>query len=171
LLRGQYDLVIGVNRAAEAFQCDYWVALDTRTFGMTVPMGRPVLVTSAIHYKKMCAQWSGATEYEHLDHRSLVPHKLSPGWGTKSLLAAVALAYARGAKEITCYGVDWEGTEDFDGKTFPGQKRTAKRWEREARQFSALVNALARKGTVVRRVTLGTSEQTSALGTQGIRRS
>jgi len=151
-LREKYDIIIGVNRAVEAFECDYWVALDTRTFGMTKVVGRPVLVTNALHYRKMCTESPEAREFRHLDPKTIVPRKLCPGWSTKGLLAAVAVAHAKGAEEVDCYGVDWEGTADFDGKTFPGQKRTAKRWQKETRLFSKLAQILAKRGTTVRRI-------------------
>ncbi len=146
-----YDIVITVNRAAEAFPCDYWVALDTRTFGMTTPIGHPLLVTSVPHYQKMCLQWPEAKEFKYIDYRSLADHKLAPGWSTKGLLTAVVVGYAKGATVIDCYGVDWKGTEDFDGKTFPGQKRTEKRWEKEARRFETLRKILEKRGVFVTR--------------------
>ena len=151
--RSRYELIVGVNRAAEAFQCDYWVALDTCTFGMTQALGHPVLVTSAAHYRKMCLQWPGAADFESLDPKTLASHKLAPGWTTKGLLTAIVVAYAKGAGVIDCLGVDWEGTEDFDGKTFPGQVRTAKRWEKEARWFDILKTILGKQGVSVTRMT------------------
>jgi len=151
-IRERYDLIVGVNRAVELLECDYWVALDTRTFGITNVSGKPILVTSSVHYRKMCQEWPRAREFEHLDHKTLVQRKLSPGWSTKGLLTAVVLACAKGATNIDCYGVDWKGTADFDGKTFPRQKRTRKRWEKETRRFGQLSQALAKRGVMVRRV-------------------
>ena len=151
-LREEYETVVGVNRAAEAFACDDWVALDVRTFGMTAPMGRPTIVTSLPHFRAMCREWPGAREYPHLDPRDVVPQSLRREWATKGLLTAVAVAWARGADVIDCFGLDWEGEADFDGRTFAGQKRTVERWQREAEQFARLAADLARRGAAVTRV-------------------
>ncbi len=151
-IRERYDLVVGVNRAAEVFECDYWVALDTRTFGMTRVVGRPMIVSSAVHYRRMCAEWPEARTFEHLDTATLASRKLPHSWSTKGLLTALVVAHSKGANTIDCYGVDWKGVRDFDGQTFPGQKRTTKRWDREARQFAKLKEALLSLNTTVRRI-------------------
>jgi hypothetical protein len=151
-LHERYDLLVGVNRAAELLPCGWWVALDVRTFGMTRPIGRPVLVVSDAHFRKMGLEWPEARAFEHLAPATFAARGLPPDWSTKGLLVAIVLAHVRGATVIDCAGVDWTGVEDFDGKTFAGQKRTARRWEREARQFARLSDALGRRGVAVRRV-------------------
>ena len=150
--RQEYDLLIGVNRAVEAFECDYWVALDVRTFGMTSPLGTPILVASRRHYKRVTHEWPEARRFQHLDHHSLKVPQLTSTWTTKGLLTAIVLAFTRDAQVIDCYGVDWAGVQDFDGKTFPKQIRTPKRWEKEAQQFEQLRTALGERGVMVQRV-------------------
>jgi hypothetical protein len=150
--RPQYDLTIGVNRAVEAISCDYWVALDTCTFGLTMVVGKPMLVTGKGHYRQMCRRWPAAEEFEHLDLMGLTTKHLPSRWRTKSFLTAIVLAYTKGATEIDCYGVDWKGSADFDGRTFPEQKRTEKRWAKESRSFEELKAALRRRGVTVARM-------------------
>jgi hypothetical protein len=100
----------------------------------------------------MCLQWPQAQDFEHLDLGTLAARGLPHGWSTKGLLTAAVLAFSKGADTIDCYGVDWTGDQDFDGMTFPGQKRTASRWEGEARQLARLKQALSRLNITLTRI-------------------
>ena len=151
-MAGEYDLVLGVNRVAQMFECDFWVVLDAYTFGMTEVRGCPVIVTGAKQYETMCVGYPDAQKHEHLDHKKIKVPIMEVPWRSKGLLTAVIVAYSKGAKVIDCYGVDLKGTADFDGKTFDRQMRSANRWRKERKKLARLTRALARLGTVVTRV-------------------
>jgi len=151
--RAGHDVRIGVNRAAEAYRCDYWVALDAHTFGMCEPVGRPVLVCRTATYTKMCRRWPAAGEFEHLATNRLPgPRTRSKlRWRAYSATTALVLAAHLRSGSVDCWGVDWAGRADFDGYTHPRQRRDGRRWDRERKIWTALCDLLAADGVTVAR--------------------
>ena len=160
--REGYDVRIGVNRAVEAYRCDYWVALDRRTFGMTKPLGRPTLVSHDSAYRQMCRQWPEAETFPHLSYQSLDPLSPRVRWRKFSATTALVLASHLGASSIDCWGADWTGETDFDGYTHRRQNRTLSRWRQEARLWQTVCELLAERGATVRRV--GHADTVTAAG-------
>jgi len=58
------------------------------------------------------------------------------------------------ANVVHCYGMDWDGTADFDGRPDEGTTRGPGRWAREAGLFERLREELARRGTDLERIRL-----------------
>lgn len=155
--RGPYDLTVGVNRAAGFTDCDLWVMLDARTFSMTAPRGRPVVICSADQWKIVLGAHPEAAALAHLDHTRFPFSKAPVGWHTKGLTVAIVAAYLRGARRIDCFGVDWTGLADWDGYHVASQKRSAKRWDAEKDLYGDLVDLLVNgdEHCVIRRVSSG----------------
>jgi len=149
-----YRLIVGVNRAAQFTPCDIWVALDARTFGETKALGRPVLVTATDQYEIMCKQHAKARKLEHRSSADLSFPRTPVAWHTKGLTTAIVVAYLQGAREIDCWGVDWSGVADWDGRALPTQKRSPKRWREEEDLFSDLIDLLSNgdENCMIRRI-------------------
>ena len=131
--RNGYGLVIGVNRAGNVEKCDYLVALDPHTPGWCDLRHRPTLVCARTVRDEAILDCEAV---KHLPFLELSKDWLGPGapkWWTKSLTTALVLAFVKGADAIDCYGVDWQGIEDFDGFTDARQKRGRERWKKEIR--------------------------------------
>ena len=148
-----FDLVVGVNRAANLVACDYWVTLDRHTVKMSDPLGEPPVIAAP----GMLGNITNA--HPEIRVRANVP--VDRRWieGTKvrwwrwGLTVAIGFATSRGADRIELYGVDWRGTDDWDGLNVPKMKRSPGRWARERRVFDRLVGVLAARGVTVVRMT------------------
>jgi hypothetical protein len=156
------DLLIGVNRAALAYGCDVWAALDYTSDGKGVQpggiirwrkdvIGNPVLLTTRTSLAALARRgepWGGqAVTVE--EFAGFVP--LQIGWTLYSMTAAVVYAAWRGAKRIDLYGCDWAGTADHDG-VMAGGNRSAERWSSERTICeSKLFPALKERGIEVTR--------------------
>jgi hypothetical protein len=147
------DLLIGVNRAAAARRCDVWAAGDApmvERYASDV-LGTPLLLTdqgTASTLFNAGKLWRGET-FIFQDLSSFCPLPLQ--WDLFS--ATVALVYAawRGCSSIRTYGMDWSGTQDFDGVGGFGN-RSPERWELErAIILNRLVPWLSGKGITFER--------------------
>ena len=153
--RDGYDCRIGVNRAAGAFLCDYWVALDVHTAGMTEPMGSPVIVNRENIHRRMCREHPYVKRLQHLNYTRLsfrTDDKRKIHWGRFSATVALVLAANLSAKQVDCFGIDWRGEEDFDGFTFIKNRRSDRRWQREQQLWRQVCKTLSSKGAVIRRI-------------------
>lgn len=114
---------IGVNQAATAFICDYVVFPDRgHTHKPLISeinekiMGKPVFI-------------------ERLDDRlrSLFDRDMSVKWYRSSSCTALAWAAAMGKRTPVVYGVDWEGSSNWDNSETELQRkwRHAQRWKGE----------------------------------------
>jgi hypothetical protein len=153
-----HDLCIGVNRAAGAMRCDYWVALDVHTAGITTPRGEPVVVNKPNIHRQMCGEFPYVSQLAHLSVEGLRlrrPGSEKINWQRFGLTVAVVLAAELGAARVDCFGVDWCGQSDFDGFRHIRNRRTESRWQRERQLYHQVVAALAERGVLVRRMTGG----------------
>jgi hypothetical protein len=150
--QGDYELVIGVNRAATAFHCDVWVACDWSLVQRVRDeiKGNPILFTNSMSARRIARDgpmWPRRVErFEELNDADGDP--ISPT--SFSSLAAVWYAVANGATTIRVYGADMSGKLDFD-KVLAGETRTDARWERERELWQAMTEKLAKKNIVVAR--------------------
>lgn len=169
-------VVIGVNRAAEVFPCDWWCAADHETIGgmrpMSGPGGRPRLCTQQQAIVLAHEKWpecgfvqpmilpANVRTFERLGQETDCP--LKSGWTRLSMLAAMVLAenLMRGggalvaeARRIDLYGCDWIGLMDFDGTTPRGAEvgRSDYRWGNERAHFDRVAAWLRGKGIEVER--------------------
>ena len=149
---GDCELVVAVNRAATYLHADYVTLLDPYTFGWCRDegfKGKPGIVAARDIYEQMCAAFPEAEHHRFLQRKNdWLP---VPGlqWFTKGLTTALVLAYVKGADQIRCYGVDWLGTEDFDGFTNGRQQREPKRWANEISLVRAVCHQLTDRGVRV----------------------
>ena len=159
---GEFQLVIGVNRAVGRFRCHSWVMLDARTFRLVVPVGQPVIVASRAVYKLACASNPDAVRHAFLAHRpGLVPTD-EVRWNAFGSTTAIELAARLGARQIDVFGMDMAGDKDFDGYCDDRQDRTTERWAREGRTVQELFAALAKRGVSCHRYTAGSKQEVSA---------
>lgn len=165
-------VVIGVNRAAEAFACDWWTAADHESIGGMNPVGSPRLCTPQQAIVLAHGKWPDSARVQRLIHPSNVRSferlgqetdcPLKNGWKTLSMLAALVLAenlMQKGAEgsdlRIDIYGADWAGTLDWDGYAGPGVEvgRSAYRWKNERTHYDRMEAWLKAKGVIVTRHT------------------
>jgi hypothetical protein len=150
------DLVIGVNRAALAHECNVWATLDYPMIRDNADklLGRPNLLTrrqTLIDIARRPARLQRFAEVRMVDDLDdFCPPTL--GYGRFSSAAALIYAAERGATQIDVYGADWAGTADFDGVN-AGENRGAARWQAEAELWLGhLVPWLAHRGVKVNRL-------------------
>jgi len=142
-------LFLGVNRAVEAIECQYWVAIDWKTIDEGHPIGSPEIITIETARQKLAKPVSRA--YRTKANRPDMPPEKT-GWLNYSSLLAIASAYDLGCKEINVYGADMSGLKDWDGNQNGRVCRTEKRWIKERKQFDSLCGWLAGKGVKVTRI-------------------
>ena len=152
--RDGYDPVIAVNRAAGAYHADYWVCLDQNSFEACQPVGRPTIVCAHATYNGICARWPDARHHDWKLHKPGAVETHQIPWAKYSATTALELAARLGATQVDCYGIDWNGTEDFDGYEHAEHNRTAERWADEGRIFADLTAELHRRGVRIRRITI-----------------
>lgn len=158
--REGYDVLIGVNRAAGRFACDYWAMLDAVPFYHTTPIGAPAALCQYPEWVKVLkyiADGGNPCPHRHLDLKDvdawLRPELHGvPARFKYSMLAGITLAHAIGAVEVDVYGADWAGTQDFDGVELAKNCRDDRRWRLEKEGFHVLTTSLLNFGTRVRRV-------------------
>ena len=147
-----YDLVIAVNRAVNAYRCDYWVCLDSWTYKeMADPIGRPTIVCRKAIREQIEAMHDGM-QLVQLDFSNPDDIDLSTEgakWPQFGSTISVALAVSLGATRIDCYGIGLTGRKDFDGFTDKRQRRTKGRWRVERRIFEQFIPWLESRGVEV----------------------
>lgn len=147
----EFDVRIGVNRAAEKFRCDWWAVGDWQAIvghGMAAlqPLGDPQVFTLD-------------TSIESMDLRSLRVAKPLAGfkstcgylnppirWATWSATAGVVLARHIGATSLDVFGVDMSNTPDVCNK--PG-RHGPDRWQRERPVWEACIQWIRSQGVRV----------------------
>jgi hypothetical protein len=150
--QGDYELVVGVNRAATAYCVDTWCACDWQLIlrEWDDVKGVPLLFTnspSARYLSRHDFKWPRRVErFEDFKDGDGVP--LAPT--SFSSLAAVWYAVAKGATTIRVYGADMEGTKDFDNVA-AGETRTETRWQHERKLWAGMTEQLKERGIVVAR--------------------
>lgn len=138
-------LTIGVNRAAIAYGCDWWAALDSPLIiDGEQPSGSPRLFTSRETFDRLVRNRSPWADRMGAVADDLLP----PEWRIFTAPAALALAAYLGATRIDVYGADWTDAADFDGVT-PTSDRSTARWAREIPIWAAVVEWLGVRGTRV----------------------
>jgi hypothetical protein len=145
-------LFLGVNRAVGFRECDYWVALDWKSFSDVEPMGNPQKITAETSAKKEQHEFSKI--YKHKDPNEGLP-PVNMQWTCYSTLCAIVAAYDMGCREINIYGADMAGVEDWDSGQVARAIRTESRWERERKYFFELCRWMSEHGASVRRVNNG----------------
>jgi hypothetical protein len=149
---GDYELVVGVNRAATAYRTDVWCACDWQVIQRErdVVIGIPLLFTnspSARYLWRHQSPWPRRVErFEDFKDGDGVP--IAPT--SFSSLAAVWYAVAKGATTIRVYGADMEGVKDFDD-ALAGENRSETRWQVERRLWGQMTEQLKGRGILVAR--------------------
>ena len=148
-------VVIGVNRAAVAHCCDYWVAGDdlaVAKIGQNV-LGRPLLFTTGDvlgQIRDGRLAWTGQVRRWEELYEELPPSP--PAWTLFSLTAAIALAAWLRFDRIEIFGCDWTIAGDFDGDVSTISGRSEQRWAHERERYDALCVRLAARGVSVIRI-------------------
>lgn len=158
-----YGVFVGVNRAVEAFPCDWWVFNDVQAFGFIRPQRRPNIFTLAP--TRRCIENDerhrvAAVGFQWFDDRecnSDCPTDLH--WRQYSMTMALVLCEKFNAGHIDIFGCDWSGSHDWDG---PDQSpisggRSDYRWQNEMHHFSVLEGWLRKRGVSVQRVLIDES--------------
>lgn len=155
--RGDYAVLVGVNRAVGFVECDYWVMLDAISYELVEPIGDPIVVTAADQWREV--RRIGSVAERAKKARTITPDCVNASlpreltrWRTWSATTAIALAFHIGATWIDCYGMDWKGQADYDGHMHPNHGRDDSRWMRERIQYNDLRGVLKDRGATVRRI-------------------
>jgi hypothetical protein len=153
---GGYAAVFGVNRAAGLVACDYWVHLDM-IFHLLVqagepPIGTPTIITHRSCWKQTMRNWPSMESWPWLDVRTMDYIDAEARWRVFSCTTAPVAAAHLGYKHLDAYGVDWNGTTDYDGKNYGTPNRGEDRWRDERKIWDYVTRALASRGVTLRRV-------------------
>lgn len=131
-----FGMVIGVNRAATAYRCNWWSVGDAETYWRYQPTLKGLPLT-----------WTHQNTAERIGrHAGLFTGK-SYGrderktWTLYSATAGLWLAGALGT-QVICYGCDMAGELNWDGSAEPTADRTPARWERERAAWNGLLATL-----------------------------
>jgi hypothetical protein len=159
--RRVFDLVIGVNGAAAAYQCDWWSAGDYQTIhGFTpteninspVVIGKPNIYTIANsrdwlfdNRKDLCSDGR-----QILAWTDLIPlYSPPPEFDNHSGPSALVLAKHLGSTAIHTFGVDMTGDKYVDGST--NHRCNEERWAVERHEWAVLVDWLRQFNITVQR--------------------
>lgn len=138
--------IIGINRAATAYACDWWACIDLETVLANAKQvkGKPGLLTNH----------ATAQSLPHFAEIRLI-ESLFDAWprtpaaySIYSATSGAVLAAALGATVIDVYGCDLAGTLDWDG-TAAGKWRTDDRWKSERELWMLLRDVLAGRGVTL----------------------
>jgi hypothetical protein len=159
--RTVHDHVIGVNRMAADYPCDFWAFNDHEAFGwwpaIPGPSGKlPTIFTSNQAHSligKQEAHRDRRDDYDWLFYPQIqTTCPADAHWTNYSMLVAMVLAQYLGARRIFIYGYDGEGTTDYDGAAERRPGRHLERWKNEAHWFGHVSAWLRRCGVMVTRV-------------------
>jgi hypothetical protein len=124
---GSDALFLGVNRAVEAWECDYWCAIDWKTIDEGKPKGKPEIITVISAKQRLRHEVCKAYGTPACDG-DMPPR--DTGWQNYSALLAIAAAYDMGFEWIEVYGADMKGVEDWDGQKVGRVRRSESRWDK-----------------------------------------
>lgn len=149
-----HDVVIGLNRAASAYPCDYMVFTDHEAFQWYPPMGTPILCTSAVALTRLQPH-RGIGRYQKITHEQIAGDALEEYfWRNLSVTVAVVLADHLAGTELHLHGVDCVGIEDWDGARPPRPAgRSNHRWQNEEHRLGHLLAWAIKRGMDVTRHT------------------
>ena len=149
-----HDVYIGVNLAAQAFPCGWFVFKDRRALEEMPPLCRPILVTNphAAEYMQYDAAVRAEWKWLTFDAFSTIGCPADTKWQHFTMTCAMVLAAYLGARHITLYGVDWRGDTYFDGSKAIRGGLHAARFAAEAARFAAVSAWLEDVGVSVTRV-------------------
>lgn len=148
-------LTIGVNRAACAYKCDWWVFLDFAIFRdwRATVIGKPSIYTTRNCVYEITRRGlpNSIAEYtvKTLDDNPTP----KTGWTLLSSCAALVLSKDLGFDEIDVFGADWTDSPDYDGVKTIGMNRGANRWNNKERPWWN--NTIAALGITVTRIKHG----------------
>jgi hypothetical protein len=149
-----HDLMIAVNGAATAVECDWWVGVDANPYRWWTPKGNPKRLTSWTAHRMLEQEGKLGNASWTLCENLPTDCKRDPPWTNYSMTAAMVLADHLGADRIVIHGCDWKGAEYFDG---PGPGLPADfsdyRWKNEQWIYGHVEGWLRNHGVEVERVT------------------
>lgn len=146
------DLLIGVNHAAAAVPCHWWVALDWRAFSMIRPMGKPWVFTrrEAFDHHLQNVAFAAGFRFAEDFHPGC---EARAHWERASMTAAIVLAEDLTKnctqRAIELYGADLKGTTYFDGHEYPHNQE---RWTMEENYLGIQEAWLRSKGVEFKRM-------------------
>ena len=148
-------LTIAVNRAALAYECDWWAAVDYPMVkhNRRHVLGAPALCSARQQFEKFREQHGCCIE-DGLWPKWRMPGINPTAYSLYSFSAAMVLALQLGATRLEVFGADWRGTADYDGAQ-AGENRSDQRWENESRFFAEMSRFLGANGCEVIRHELG----------------
>jgi len=134
-------IVVGVNRAVEAFTCDVWAATDWPLIDRTTPLGAPMLFTIVATRDALARKGRGYPHAitTHDDVAGGVVTNARHPWTKYTACAALAYLAWGGATQVDVWGADWAGATDWDGHTAKSDNRTTERWRDEQRIWDGVV--------------------------------
>lgn len=155
----QHDAYMGINRAAGAWECDYWVGMDPQAFIDTEPLGSPITYTAAITDEaheppKRCRLIRDPETFAGIGGLGSLG---STPWRKWSAVYAMVLAAAvLKAETLTLYGYDMTGHTFWDGvdvyrRSFIPPPCTMEdvRWQHERRYYNEVLVWLSERGVQV----------------------
>lgn len=146
------SFIIGVNRAVQAYPCDYWCSMDAQPYREIEPQGKPKYIIRHDQLRKLEDHELPNLERAAVIKKRMEGYPSGVDYSFFSILAAIAFAAANGATEIDVYGSDWNGCRDWDDRAHPKpHRRNEKRWIKEKKLYNELTDYYAKKGVTVKR--------------------
>jgi len=153
-----YDCVIAVTGAATKFPCHWWVVGDDQVFDLIddvkgnppfVFLNKSISIHKGADYMRYAREWLKSRVY--VLRWSSVENARGYSGPAALALARYCLTVADPAEThiIDVYGVDMEGNGDCRSDDDNGHRDDG-RWERERRQWNALVELIESEGNDVR---------------------
>jgi hypothetical protein len=130
------DLVVAVNRAAEAYPCDWWAMLDTETMLFDANPREGIMTSTFIANKVVGnSEWG---QYWRKGWKHLVMPRCNGMIGKTFPHTLWTIVYEFKPEVIDVWGCDMDGVEDYTGQTVDVRwnndakhRRSELRWEKE----------------------------------------
>lgn len=153
--------VIGVNRMASQYPCDWWVFKGVQPFENWPAMGDPTIYCNAGAYQSLWCHADASVRARAISVSGwLIGEELAKRWPSHDVLPwrnaalyrAMMLCEFLGLKRARLFGADFAGELDFDGAAHPCGGRHAARWETERADYERIRDWLRKQGIEVERV-------------------
>ncbi len=152
----RHDLYIGVNRAAEAWPCDWWAFADEWPFrlGKMTPQGYPHIFTNRCVWERFSKEDPERTRrFSWFFYKEIKTSYMKPvRWMNYSSASAMILTEHLLAKDVTVYGADLAGAEDWDGPAPNISNRADARWRDEKNLYEYIAHWMKGNGVPFSRV-------------------
>ena len=154
--KNDYDILVGVNRAANYIDCDYLSIYNDFNWEYINTNNKPIILTQTWEYCRMIDNF-GLIGLDNKRYK--IENMVWPDIdGVEHLSFTVAIVFAINKSNkgsvIDCYGNDFKGNEDFDGYSTEVNKknRIASNFDKTIIIYNQLVDYAKAKDITLNRI-------------------